>query len=140
MNNLFDDNYYSKEETKKPVFEKDEEIDKIETNFNFKTSMEDIISQAKEKYGDNIDPKEFDKYLDEFYQLDYESIVGNTPVRFQYVDVKPFDYGMTTKDILKREDRELNQVISLKRLYPYREDNGQVTKRIYKKFKKRRKN
>jgi len=127
MKELFNDEYYSVQETKKPVFEKDEDIDNFE-NPHFKSSMEDLVSKANEKLGDKFSA-EFDKYLDEYYNIDYEDIVGGVPIKFKYTKVNPNNYGLSTDEILKSEDKILNRIVSLKRLYPYREDDSAPQKR-----------
>jgi len=93
----------------------------------------------KNKFGENF-ASEFDKYLDDYYNVDYEDIVGGTPVKFKYEKVNPNDYGVTVTDILSRDDRELNQIVSLKRLYPYREDTDNPYKRRKKNNNNRKKN
>ncbi|KAK3237347.1 hypothetical protein CYMTET_52570 [Cymbomonas tetramitiformis] len=65
---------------------------------------------------------EMQKHLDEYYKLDYEDTVAGMPTRFHYASVLPKKYGMKAGDILKLSDKELNQVVSLKKIAPYKED------------------
>ena len=44
----------------------------------------------------------------------------------RYRRVPRAEYGLSTADILKLQDKELNQVIGLKRIAPYRPDEGLV--------------
>ena len=44
----------------------------------------------------------------------------------RYRSVPRAEYGLSTADILKLQDKELNQVIGLKRIAPYRPDEGLV--------------
>lgn len=60
--------------------------------------------------------EELQKLVQEYHKLDYEDHVGGIPTRFRYKEVQPEDYGMTLEEILKLEDKDLNQVIGLKRV------------------------
>lgn len=77
--------------------------------------------------------EEFEKYLDEYHQLDYEDIIGGMPVRFKYTKVTPCDYGLTAQQILEMDDKELNKIVPLKKLAPYRDDNFEKKWKYYKK-------
>ncbi len=58
--------------------------------------------------------------IDSYYNLDYEDMIGDLPTRFKYAQVAPADYGMSAVDILLADDEQLNQVVGLKNLQPYR--------------------
>ena len=62
--------------------------------------------------------------MDEVYALDYEDIIGDLRTRFHYTAVKPETFGWSVADILEKEEKELNQKVSLKKLAPYREEGG----------------
>ena len=77
-----------------------------------------VQEQATEKAGKvNVND-----YLNEYYQLDYEDIIGDLPTRFKYKPVKKKSFGMSPVEILLSEDTDLNAKVSLKKLAPYREN------------------
>lgn len=62
--------------------------------------------------------------MDEYYNLGYEDIIGDTPTRFKYAKVPKENFGMSAVEILLADDAELNQVVGLKHLQPYRRGGG----------------
>lgn len=91
-----------------------EEIDDVVMDADLKS--EEIIS---------LDPsakkEKMKKALDEYYGLDYEDMIGDQPTRFKYTQVPSSSYGLTPEEILLAEDEDLQGIVSLKRLQPYRE-------------------
>jgi protein KRI1 len=53
-----------------------------------------------------------------------EDFVSGMPTRFKYREVKDDSFGLSTEEILALSDKELNQVVSVKKLAPYREDEA----------------
>lgn len=73
---------------------------------------------------------------EEYYNLNYEDMVAGVPCRFKYRKVDAADYGLTDEDILKWDDSMLNQLISLKKIAPYRTDGGNVNaSKLRRKYK-----
>ncbi|KAL8438723.1 hypothetical protein Efla_001271 [Eimeria flavescens] len=68
------------------------------------------------------EPAELKDLLNEYFQLDYEDIIGgDLPTRFKYRKVEAANYGFSTEEILNSTDADLNSKVSLKKLATYRE-------------------
>uniref|UniRef100_A0A671YTE4 Protein KRI1 homolog n=1 Tax=Sparus aurata TaxID=8175 RepID=A0A671YTE4_SPAAU len=120
MQKFFGDEYYGEEEGEKPQFDDDDELEgePVETH-SLKVFL---FKQMDADYDPNQQTKAdlFEQYLDEYYKLDYEDIIDDLPCRFRYRQVLPNDFGLSTDEILKADDKELNHWCSLKKTCMFR--------------------
>lgn len=80
-------------------------------------------TELKNKVKDN----ELKKLVDDYYQLDFEDVIaGGLKTRFKYVNVNSEDYGLNDETLIYADDKLLNQLVGIKKLAPYREDQGIV--------------
>ncbi|CAN8061400.1 unnamed protein product [Agarophyton chilense] len=120
MERNFGDGYYSREDTHMKGQEKLKERGLQETYAI--TARSNVPEDVQDDVG---------RLIDEYYNLNYEDIVGGVPVRFKYKKVAPESFNMTPEHILTTDDRELNSLVSLKYLAPYRSER-EVKKKAWK--------
>jgi protein KRI1 len=74
---------------------------------------------------------------DEMFNLEYEDLIaGEVPCRFKYAKVESDSFGLSTEAILAKPDKELNNLVSLKKLHPYRKAHAMKKVRYHDKVKR----
>jgi protein KRI1 len=115
MEARFGDDYYNVEDADMDVLQDDEDV--VANDHFARREVEPDVAN------------DVNSLVDAYYNLDYEDIVGGTPVRFNYKKVEAETFGMDREDILGMDDKELNRKASLKYLAPYRRKKPKVFSR-----------
>jgi len=100
-------------------------------NFNFipakKVDFDNLLKKDPDLIKQYTKDQELDEMIDNYYKLDFEDIItGGIKTRFKYTKVAPNSYGLTDEEIMYTEDKLLNQFVSMKKLAPYRPDEGMI--------------
>lgn len=75
--------------------------------------------------------------MDQYYNLGYEDMIGDTPTRFKYASVPKENYGLSAVEILMADDADLNNVVGMRSLQPYRRNTAKPSnlKKRLKRFR-----
>lgn len=92
----------------------------------------------------DFDPEEHDRMMkqieeeideengDELLEPTTSSNAKKSGLEFRYRKVEPGTYGLTTDEILKLDDRQLNAWVSMKKITAYRSNNAEhAEQRVY---------
>ncbi|CAO1319183.1 unnamed protein product [Diamesa hyperborea] len=89
------------------------------------SKLAELIKREKPAFNPESE-KTYQEYLDEYYKLDYEDIIGDQPCRFKYTECVPNDFGLTVEEIMMASNKELNQWASLKKTMQNRPMNVEM--------------
>ncbi|WWC73610.1 uncharacterized protein I206_107582 [Kwoniella pini CBS 10737] len=64
--------------------------------------------------------KKVKEAMEEYKALDHEDMIGDLPTKFKYTHSAPVSFGLTPVEILLATDEELNKVLSVKSIAPYK--------------------
>ncbi|KAJ2499660.1 Ribosome biogenesis protein Kri1 [Coemansia sp. RSA 1972] len=128
MTKLFDNEEYAHDDSVKPTWDDDIDIDDIVGN----AEGDDFIMDADYLEPTQVDPQALESttrelkatmsdYMSNYYQQDFEDVIGdNLTTRFKYANVKPVDFGLSAAEILLADDSMLNEYVSIKKMAAYR--------------------
>ncbi|KAK0180309.1 hypothetical protein PV327_005968 [Microctonus hyperodae] len=97
-----------------------------------RSKFSEVIAKEKPKFDPNVHSS-FKNYIDQYYALDYEDMIGDLPCRFKYRRVVPNDYGLSVDEIMMADDKELNKWCSLKKALEHKPEELELNEvRVYK--------
>lgn len=63
-----------------------------------KSKFMEVLESKRPAFNPEMD-KSYSEYLDEYYKLDCEDIIGDVKCRFKYVETEPCDYGLSVEEV-----------------------------------------
>nr|XP_031858396.1 uncharacterized protein CI109_006159 [Kwoniella shandongensis]KAA5525468.1 hypothetical protein CI109_006159 [Kwoniella shandongensis] len=64
--------------------------------------------------------KKVKEAMEEYRALDHEDMIGDLPTKFKYTKAPPTSFGLSPVEILLATDEELNKVVGVKSIAPYK--------------------
>ena len=98
--------------------QEDEEEEKESSKMSKKEIKKELESRKRALLKSK--EQEVEEDMENYYKLDYEDVIDGQKVRFKYRSVPGEKFGMTDDDILKYDDRTLNNIAPLKFYAPFR--------------------
>lgn len=93
-----DADYEASEEKEKTLEEELIENTKGRKKRKRKSKFVEVLKKDKPAF-DPEDEKKYSEYIDEYYKMDYEDMIGDIPCRFKYVETVPNDYGLSVEEV-----------------------------------------
>ncbi|KOO31699.1 protein kri1-like protein [Chrysochromulina tobinii] len=108
MAEVFNDDYYEAEDGEWRDGDEEEEDGGVDA------AIEPITARLKAS-GDKSAKRTAQQYMDEYYALDYEDLIGgDLPTRFKYVEVPASGFGITDVEMLAEPEKALAKRVPLR--------------------------
>ncbi|VVC97923.1 unnamed protein product [Leptidea sinapis] len=78
-----------------------------------KSKLAELLATEKPTFTPGVD-KTYSEFMEEYYKMDCEDVIGDLPTRFKYREVVPNDFGLTVEEW-----------VPLKRIVKYRPEDAE---------------